>query len=60
MKQIVISHDICHRTRLTRYGGHGYQHIFRNVIPMMRWRGSSEAEIDTIMVETPKRLLTFV
>jgi predicted metal-dependent phosphotriesterase family hydrolase len=30
------------------------------VIPMMRGRGSSEAEIDTIMVETPKRLLTFV
>jgi len=32
LKQIVISHDICHRTRLTRYGGHSYQHIFRNVI----------------------------
>jgi phosphotriesterase-related protein len=30
------------------------------VIPMMRRRGYSEAEIDTIMVETPKRLLTFV
>jgi phosphotriesterase-related protein len=60
LEQIVISHDICHRTRLTRYGGHGYQHIFRNVIPMMRRRGYSEAEIDTIMVETPKRLLTFV
>jgi len=27
---------------------------------MMRRRGYSEAEIDTIMVETPKRLLTFV
>jgi phosphotriesterase-related protein len=23
LDQIVISHDICHRTRLTRYGGHG-------------------------------------
>jgi phosphotriesterase-related protein len=60
LEQIVISHDICYRTRLTRYGGHGYQHIHRNVIPMMRRRGYSQAEIDTIMIETPKRLLTFV
>jgi len=60
LDQIVISHDICHRTRLTRYGGHGYQHIFRNVIPMMARRGYSEAEIETIMVKTPRRLLTFV
>lgn len=60
LERIVISHDICYRTRLTRYGGHGYQHIFANVIPMMRRRGYSESEIDTIMVRTPKRLLTFV
>ena len=39
--RIVISHDICYRTRLTRFGGHGFQHIFANVIPMMRWRGYS-------------------
>lgn len=59
LQQIVISHDICHRTRLTRYGGHGYQHIFSNVLPMMRRRGYSEYEIQSIMVDTPKRLLTF-
>ena len=60
LDRIVISHDICYRTRLTRYGGHGYQHIFANVIPMMRRRGYSETEIDMIMVRTPRRLLTFV
>jgi len=27
---------------------------------MMRRRGYSEAEIDTIMVKTPRRLLTFI
>src|SRR3569833_3153247 len=53
----VISHDICHRTRLTRYGGPGYQYIFRIVIPMMRRRGYSEGDVNTIMVEMPKRLL---
>jgi len=56
--QVVISHDICYRTRLVRFGGHGYGHIFANVVPMMRRRGFSEAEIDAILVENPRRLLT--
>lgn len=59
LDQIVISHDICYRTRLTRFGGHGYGHIFENVVPLMRRRGFSEDEIARITVGTPRRLLTF-
>jgi phosphotriesterase-related protein len=59
LDQIVISHDICYRTRLTRFGGHGYGHIFENVVPLMRRRGFSETEIERITVGTPRRLLTF-
>jgi predicted metal-dependent phosphotriesterase family hydrolase len=29
-------------------------------VPMMRQRGFSADEIDTILVKTPRRLLTFV
>ncbi len=58
--QVVISHDICHRSHMTRFGGWGYAHIHRRVLPLMRRRGFSEAEIAEIMVETPRRLLTFV
>jgi len=58
--RVVISHDICYRTRLTRFGGHGYGHIFTNVLPMMRRRGFSDQEIDSIIVSTPKRLLTIL
>jgi phosphotriesterase-related protein len=60
LDRVVISHDICYRTRLASFGGHGYGHIFRNVVPMMKKRGYSEAEIDTILVKNPRRLLTFV
>jgi phosphotriesterase-related protein len=60
LERIVISHDICYRTRLTKFGGHGYAHIFDNVVPMMRKRGFSEDEIDTILVKNPRRLLTFI
>jgi phosphotriesterase-related protein len=58
LERVVISHDICYRTRLTRFGGHGYGHIFRNVVPMMRRRGYSENEIDSILAHNPQKLLT--
>ena len=59
LDQIVISHDICQKPRLQTFGGHGYSHIYRNIIPMMRQRAFSDSEIDAILVRTPKRLLTF-
>ena len=59
LDRVVISHDICYRTRLTTFGGHGYGHIFRNVVPMMKERGYSEDEIDAILARNPRRLLTF-
>jgi phosphotriesterase-related protein len=60
LARVVISHDICYRTRLTRWGGHGYAHIFENVVPMMLRRGFSTTEVEAITVGNPKRLLTFV
>lgn len=60
LAQIAISHDICYRSRLACNGGHGYGHIFRNVVPMMLRRGFEQSQIDTILKTTPRRLLTFV
>ena len=60
IEQIAMSQDICYRSRLRKFGGHGYGHIFRNVVPYMRRRNFTEEEINTLLVETPKRLLTFV
>ena len=57
---MLISHDICGLTRLIKFGGHGYGHIFRNILPMMRRRGFTQAEIDAILVDNPRRLLAFV
>jgi phosphotriesterase-related protein len=59
LDRVVISHDICYRTRLASFGGHGYGHIFRNVVPMMKKRGYTADEIDAILVRNPRRLLTF-
>lgn len=60
LERVVISHDICYRTRLVRFGGHGYGHIFRNVVPMMLRRGYSADEVGAILVRNPRRLLTIM
>ena len=57
-ERIVISHDICTRTRQTAFGGHGCGHIFRNIVPMMRRRDFDETEIQGVLVDNPANLLT--
>lgn len=58
--RILISQDICTKTRLVTYGGHGYGHIFRNIVPIMKRRGFRDPEIRTLLWENPRRLLTIV
>lgn len=59
LSQILISHDICMKIELKRYGGPGYGHILRHIVPMMRRMGVSERDIHTILVSNPKQLLSF-
>ncbi len=60
LNQILISQDICTKHRLRQYGGHGYDHILRNMVPTMRVKGMSDEQIHTLLVENPQRLLRFV
>ena len=60
LNQILISTDMSMKAKLVSYGGPGYAHIPDNVIPWMRAKGMSEEIINTITVENPKRMLTFV
>ncbi|MCP4382140.1 MAG: aryldialkylphosphatase [Hyphomicrobiales bacterium] len=58
LERIAVSQDICTKTRLTRWGGHGYAHILNNVVPMMLRKDFTDDEIETLLVGTPRRLLT--
>jgi len=60
LNQILISQDICTKHRLRQHGGHGYDHILRNMVPVMRVKGMSDEQIRTLLVENPQRLLRFV
>ena len=59
VNQVLLSQDICTKTRLVTYGGLGYGHILNNVIPKMRRKGISEDQIQSMLVDNPKRVLTF-
>ena len=60
LNQMLISQDIWNKTQCCAYGGWGYAHVLRDTIPVMRVKGMTEEQIHTIMVENPRRLLTFV
>jgi phosphotriesterase-related protein len=57
--QILISHDVCFKVDLRKYGGPGYSHILRYVVPMMRQMGVSDEQVRQIIIENPSRLLAF-
>ena len=60
LNQIVVSQDVATKTRLVHYGGTGYAHILRYVVPWMRDRGFTQEHIDALLVENPRSLLSLV
>ena len=60
LNQILVSQDVAWKVILRSYGGQGYGHILRNIVPLMRAKGMTEEQINTILVENPRRVNTFV
>ena len=58
-RQILLSHDIATKHRLHAYGGLGYDHLVTNVMPRLRQRGLTDADIDVLVVENPARIYSF-
>jgi phosphotriesterase-related protein len=56
---ILVSQDLATKHRLTSYGGPGYAHILRDIIPLMRARGLSEEQEYKLLVDNPRRVLSF-
>ena len=59
LDQIVMAHDVSNKYQYTRFGGKGYAHILNNIVPRMKRRGLSERQVQTILVDNPRRALTF-
>ena len=56
--QLLLSLDLCFRMGLTKYGGGGYATLFDRLIPGLRQRGLSEAQIRAIVADNPRDVLT--
>jgi phosphotriesterase-related protein len=56
-RQILVTNDICLKSMLRHYGGWGYDHILRNIMPMMRDEGLSPDDIEVFLRDNPQRLL---
>ncbi|HEY8636502.1 MAG TPA: hypothetical protein VIL81_04485 [Candidatus Limnocylindrales bacterium] len=56
--RLFLSQDVCNDSQLKRYGGNGYVHLGETFLPRLRAAGVSGAEIETMTVANPRRLLT--
>jgi len=59
LDRVLVSHDQSFKYRMWHYGGPGIAHILENVAPLMKEKGLTEEQVNTILIENPKRLLTF-
>lgn len=57
--RLLLAHDNCTKHRLREYGGHGYDHILRRVVPWMKNVGVTDGQVNAMLVENPKRILAF-
>ena len=48
LNHILISQDTCFKYCYVTYGGAGYAHILRNVVPWMRLGGISDEQIQRV------------
>ena len=58
VERILLSQDVCHDSQLRCYGGNGYTYLNDTFLPRLRAAGVSDAEIRTITIDNPRRLLT--
>lgn len=55
---VLLSQDVFVKIQLVRYGGTGYAHILENFLPRLRRHGFTDQEIDMLVTENPRRVLT--
>ena len=56
--RLLLSQDVCTKKDLVRYGGFGYGHILRDFVHNLEEVGVTRAEIDRMLIDNPKRMLT--
>lgn len=58
--RLLFAHDFFVKYQMTRYGGVGLTFVHGHLIPYLLKKGIHKIQIEKIMVQNPRRLLTFV
>lgn len=56
--RVVLSLDITRRSHLRENGGYGYSYLFDRLVPQLRAAGVGDRELEQMLVENPRRILT--
>jgi predicted metal-dependent phosphotriesterase family hydrolase len=56
--RVLLSQDVCNDAQLRRYGGRGYIYLADRFLPRLRKAGVSDADVDTMTIANPRRILT--
>lgn len=56
-KQMLMSTDLCLKSLLHKYGGWGYDHVLRHIIPMLDEVGVNKEDRDRMLITNPARWL---
>jgi len=58
--RILLSHDVCWKVHLKKFGGFGFSYILEKFLPHLRDLGVTDRQIDKMMVHNPAAVLPFV
>lgn len=56
--RILISQDVCNKIHLVKFGGFGYAHILRAIVPRLKKADIEDSIIEQILVKNPARMLS--
>lgn len=56
--RLLISQDVCNKIHLLHYGGYGYAHVLRTIVPRLKSVGVDDGTIGRLLVKNPARMLS--
>jgi predicted metal-dependent phosphotriesterase family hydrolase len=57
-RKILLSTDTCRLSQMHRNGGRGFDYLWTSFLPRLRQLGVTDAEINSMIVDAPRELLT--
>ena len=56
--RLLLSQDLCINRHFTVYGAKGYAFLITEFVALMQEAGLAQEQIDTLLIENPRRMLT--